>query len=127
MALLDVSEVLLDPDLTTNFNVVRKTVDTDNHGRQIVTEAVTTGVLGVICSASQNDLERLGDYQTGKRYISIVCQFRLQMTSEGKQADTVQWTGDDYVVLYLDPYPQYGIGFVQAIAGSLDHQDAPVP
>jgi hypothetical protein len=125
-ALLDVSDVLVDPDLASTFNVVRRTQTTNSHGRAVNGEKRFEDVLGVVCSASRNDLERMPDFQFTGRCISIVTQFRLQATIQGRQADTVEWEGSNFVVRYLDLYPQYGKGFVQAICESMDSQDPSV-
>lgn len=125
-ALLDVSDVLVDPDLASTFTVIRRTQTVNTHGRAESNEETFEDVLGVVCSASKNDLERLPDFQQTGRHISIVTQFRLLASGKNRQADTVVWEGDSFVVQYLDPYPQYGQGFVQAICGSLDSQDDPV-
>jgi hypothetical protein len=125
-ALLDVSDLLVDPELASTFDVIRRTSVINSHGRNVTTDKYYRDILGVVCSASKNDLERLPDYQITGRHLSIVTQFRLQCTTPGRQADTIEWEGDKYVVSYLDPYPQYGVGFVQAICSSLDEQDQPV-
>ncbi len=126
-AFLDVTELLIDPELVerSSFTVNRRTEVVDNHGRSTLTSVVHTGVLGVVCSASSNDLIRLPDDQKMGRNMSIVTKFHLQGPSPGFQADTVVWHGDTFVVKYVDVYSQFGGGFIQAIVGSMDSQDAP--
>lgn len=122
---LDVSEVLSDPMICSTFDVIRRSEVIGQNGRVNV-DAVTHGdILGVITAAGSNDLERLDDNQRTGRNISVVTSFRLRATAPGYQPDLIGWQGDFYVVKMLDPYTQYGAGFVQAIAGSLDFQDAP--
>ena len=127
MADLDVSEILVDPMLTDTFTVNRRTETISSKGRSVTTPTVIENVVGVVCAAHGNDLKRLDDSQLMGRHISIVTKFRLIGPAPGFQADTIIWKGDTFVVQSLDPYPQYGEGFVQAIAGSMDMTDQPTP
>lgn len=128
MALLDVSEALVDPMLLDTFDVVRRaeTVNSTT-GRSEVTEATTAGVSGVVCSAGPNDLQRLPEQDRMGRHISVVTLHRLRGPTPGYKADILVWKGDRFLVKVLDPYPQFGRGFVQVIAGSVDNLDQPVP
>jgi hypothetical protein len=126
--LLDVSEALVDPDLTDLFDVVRR-METINPatGRSQQVSETTRSVVGVICAANPNDLDRLDDMQRMGRHLTLVTKFRLIGPAPGKQPDLVTWKGDSYVVKAVDPYPQYGDGFVQVILGSIDIIDQPTP
>lgn len=123
---LDVSEVLLDPMIADRFIVNRRVQTLDSHGRVALTSTAMNGV-GVVTASSGNDLDRLDDNQRMGRHLTIVTKFRLRGPSPGYQPDTITWKGDTFVVQAIDPYPQYGAGFVQAIAGSMDLLDQPVP
>lgn len=123
---LDVSDILTDPDFADSFDVIRRTQTIDNHGRSVDTETTYANQIGVITNASPNDLNRIEDYQNSQRYLSIVTKFRLQLPSTGKNADIVSWRGDRYLVKTLEPYPQYGQGFYQAIVASTDILDQPI-
>lgn len=119
------SEILLDPDFTDPFVVLRRQEVLGANGRN---SFVTTSYpsMGVITPASSNDLKRLDDYQTGTRYLKVVTQFHLQLPTPGYQADVVQWRGDNFVVTTLDPYPQFGPGWFEAVVGSIDQLEQPL-
>lgn len=124
---IDVSDVLLDVDLADSFTVNRRKQTLD-HGRPIIAiETTFNNVYGIVTAAHPNDLDRLDDSQRMGRNLSVVTQFRLQGPAMGYQPDTVIWKGDTYVVKSVDPYPQFGKGFVQAIVGSMDTLDQPTP
>ena len=76
--------------------------------------------------ASGADLKRYPELQMLERVLSIVTKTRLQSAVNGAQPDIIIWRGDNYVVKALDPYPQYGQGFYQAIAASIDLMDAAI-
>lgn len=124
-AFLDVSDVLLDPMLASTFDVNRRVEVISNKGRVEITETLFSDVVGVVCTASKNDLDRLDDNQRMGRHLSIVTRFRLRGPSPGYQPDTVVWNGDTFVVQYVDVYTDYGFGFIQAIVGSMDSIDQP--
>lgn len=123
MALLDVSEILTDPDLVDVFNVRRRLETVDIHGRSIVAETVFPQVVGVVTAISPSDLDRREDYQAMSRSISVVCRFRLRGETEGNQPDVVVWRGDNFIVKHVDLYPQFGRGFIQAECSSMDRVD----
>lgn len=105
------------------FDVVRRQEVVSSHGRSSVPSPVTTkNVSGVVNSASGNDLNRLEEADRMRRNISVVTSFALRgPAKDGSKVfkpDLVLWRGGTYVVKLLDPYPQFGPGFVQAICGS---------
>lgn len=128
---LDVSDILLDPDIAGTFDVCRRVQVIGINGRAKARDSWFRNVLGVVCIASPGDLERLDDNQRMGRNISIVTRFRLNGPAvNGRvdyQPDYILWMGDHFIVKHLDPYPQYGNGFIQAIAGSVDSIDQVVP
>lgn len=125
---LDVSEALLDPTLVDQFVVTRRPEVIDAHGRSTVPAPIVfKNIIGVVTAASPNDLERLDDQDRMGRHLSIVTKFRLQGPSPGFKPDTITWKGDVFIVKSIDPYPQFGDGFVQALVGSIDTQDQPTP
>lgn len=126
--MIDVTEVLTDPDLMTKFTVTRRPEVVTSKGRSSVPAPETIqNVAGVICAASPDDLDRLPEADLSQRHISIVTQFRLRIASrvgaQNYKPDLVTWENGTYQVLSVDPYPHSGPGFVQAIAGSINIQE----
>lgn len=120
---LDVSDVLLDPEIADSFSVIRRTQVTSVKGRITTADVTTDNVIGVVCMSHPNDLQRLDDNQRMGRHITIITQHRIQGPSPNKQPDYVVWNGDTYIVQTVDPYTRYGAGFVQIVAGSVDSVD----
>lgn len=129
MADLDMTDALTEPAFTSSFDVVRRAEVVNAFGESTVPEPLRIcGVVGVICMASNEQLVRLDDQQRMGRNISVVTQFRLRGPAIGKggqnfQPDLIKWQGDHYVVSYLDPYTNFGSGFVEAVASSIDFID----
>lgn len=123
MALLDVSSILLDPDFVDSFDVIRRAQSFDLHGRSILSNQTFGKVFGVVTANSPSDLERREDYQNMTRSISVVCQFHLRGETTGFTPDIIVWRGSNYLVKHVDAYPQFGAGFFQAEASSMNKTD----
>ena len=120
MPLLDVSDVLLDPDFMDTSLVCHRqvqTVDEDNFAKNTVQDIPFSGVVTVDRSLEARRMEA-GQNISGA--ILIVTQFRLTQGQPGTDstprldADIVTFNGRDYRVTFVDLYTSYGAGFVQA-------------
>lgn len=120
MPLLDVSEVLLDPDFVDFSLVCRRqvqTTDDDNFPINTPQEIPFTGVVTVDRAL---EARRMAAGQNINGAILIVTQFRLTQGSKSNNdgpnldADLVIYNGGLYRVTFVDPYTRYGAGFVQA-------------
>lgn len=120
MPLLDVTEVLLDPDFVDFSLVCRRqiqTTDDDNFPINTPQEIPFTGVVTVDRSL---EARRMAAGQNINGAILIVTQFRLtqgnKSVNDGPNldADLVTYNGGLYRVTFVDPYTRYGAGFVQA-------------
>jgi len=123
MAFIDMTEVVTDPMLASSFTVKRRFESVDAHGRSVQATKLIPDVIGVVTSAGRNDLERLPEDQRMGRNFVVVTNFKLRGPAVGFQPDVVVWLGSDCVVKQLDPYPQFGQGFMQAIIGSMENMD----
>ena len=126
MPFLDVSSILTDPDFADRITVVRREEGVSDKGRRILT-LYSLDTYGVVTMASPDDLKRMPEAQIFDRVLSVVSKFAFFGACVGFQPDLIQWRGDLYIVSALDPYPQFGAGFTQVIAGSIDLQDLPIP
>lgn len=120
MPLLDVTEVLLDPDFVDFSLVCRRqiqTTDDDNFPINTPQEIPFSGVVTVDRSL---EARRMAAGQNINGAILIVTQFRLTQGSKSindgpnLDADLVIYNGGLYRVTFVDPYTRYGAGFVQA-------------
>lgn len=113
--------------LADRVTVIRREQFIDEHGRVQFSKTPIPRVVGTVTMAGSDDLDRVPDYQKMGRVISFVSKFKMQgpaLTGRSQfQPDYIVWRGDTYVVSVLDPYPQFGSGFTQALAGSIDSVD----
>lgn len=123
MAYLDVTEILMDPEIASRFNVVRRAEVVDDHGRSTLSLKPFKNKIGVITATSPNTLDRGTDAQVMPRSITLVSKFKLQSEVLGFQPDIVVWKGSNYLVKSIDLYPHFGPGFYQAECHSMDRID----
>lgn len=131
MAELDVSDAF-GPDIVDGFTVRRRREVVNAYGESTVPAPQEFAASGVVCRSDPNDVERLAEYDVLRSYISIVTKTRLYgpVKSDGNEykPDEIVWQGNTYVVEKVDPYTNFGTGFVQAIAGSIESVgEAPSP
>lgn len=115
MALLDVSEVLIDPDFMDTMTCTRYAQTVASTGMAANT-ATTSTFYGVVTSESGDILDRT---ETGERVrgnIIIHTVFRLRDGSGTSQtADMITWRGSTYTVSKVNDYSHFGRGFVSAV------------
>lgn len=115
MALLDVSDVLTDPDfMDAGLVCYRRTQTVGNNGMATNTETQIT-FSAVVTSASGFELNREPDGEFVKGLIAVHTKFVLQDGATGLTADEILWKGKRYTVEKVDPYTHFGRGFVSAI------------
>jgi len=114
MALLDVSDILTDPDFMDTGLVCERraqTVGTDGIAVDTVTQ---TSFGGVVTSKDGDKLERNADGERVKGTITIHTRFPLDDGSAMNAADTVVWRGRRYTVSLVSDYSHFGRGFISA-------------
>lgn len=115
MALLDVSEVLTDPDfMDSGLICYRLTQIVGNNGMATNTETQFT-FSAVVTSASGFELNREPDGEFIKGLITVHTKFSLQDGAAGLTADEILWQGKRYTVEKIEPYTHFGQGFTAAI------------
>jgi len=114
MALLDVTDVLLDPDfMDTGLVCNRMTQTVDGHGR--AQNAVTSTTFAAVVTSDSGDvLTRGSDGSRITGSITLHTPFRLRDGGDGADADEVVWDGRTYTVAKANDYSHFGRGFVAA-------------
>jgi hypothetical protein len=124
VALIDVSEILTDPDLSSDrIKVRRRQQIIDSNGR--TTESIIEfNIRAVVTSDSPNDLRREdAEYAFSNNAISVICKFQLIGQAEGYFPDIVVFGGNNYLVCDINSYPQFGKGFYETTCISMDRNE----
>ena len=113
MALIDITELLDDPDFADAFFLMRQTQTVDSNGLAHNAETATP-CEGACFPGSGNKLIRTRDGDRVEADITIVTRTILHDGRGAVPADSVEWMGQRYVVTYVEDYANWGGGFVQA-------------
>ena len=118
MPLLDVSDVLADPDFATVFDVLRNATAT-SQGKTVLTPTTFSNIIGVVTPATSNELQRMPDTERMAGSITIRTVFRLTSGDAENTADIITWRGRQYTVESLQDWSEFGAGYVEALASAL--------
>ena len=123
MALIDVTELLGDPDFTDAFTIVRTTAEVNGYGENVLTTEEVEAI-GVVQPASPDTLARLPDSVRSQDAITVWYQGALKSSAGGDTyPDSVIWNGYTFVVYSTNPYSNYGAGYVEAICTRIEARD----
>jgi len=127
---IDPSVMLLDPQFTDHFAVVKRVQNVDSNGLVSTADSITPNVLGIVTPTTPSDLRRFDDKQFGQRTLKIYTQARLnsaatdRATGQQRQPDYLLWNGDKFVVVDIEPWTRFGPGWTKVLATSVDSVEA---
>ena len=113
MPLLDVSDVLADPDFADTMTVARSVQTVGDNGR-VQISSQTIPISGVVTSDAGDILERVANGSRLKGSITVHTTFQLVASDGDTDADVITWAGREYTVASVNDYSRYGAGFVAA-------------
>jgi hypothetical protein len=112
---LDVSELLTDPDLCDNFELIRRAEVVNAKGRVSTADTTVPDLLGVFTFEGPQKVMRDPMLTNAPRRIFLATQFAIRSASTGFQPDVVLWNGGRFTVEEVFPYSRYGNGTFEAI------------
>lgn len=113
MALLDVSDVLDDPDFHTTIVVNRRAVVTASDGRAVASP-VTVTTIGVVVPDGGVDLIQNAEGESVTGDITIYTRFALTQGDAQFGPDAVVWNGAEYRVIQSQNW-LFGSGYTKAV------------
>ncbi|MGI4812806.1 MAG: hypothetical protein ACRYG5_06515 [Janthinobacterium lividum] len=113
MPLLDVSDLLSDPDFADQLFCARQRQSVGEDGIA-VNLACMTPFIGVVTADRAKELARLATGSTISGSILVNTVFRLTNGAPGIDADIITWNGRRYTVIDVNDYSRYGAGFICA-------------
>lgn len=115
MPLLDVSELLSDPDFADTITVTRRTETRGNDGLAVISNQTFQDIDAVVTPAKGTDLAQLPDLSRTEGVVLVYTTFRLTNGQASTKADIVTWNGATYIVLNVNDYSQFGDGYIKAL------------
>ncbi len=114
MALIDVSDILTDPDFMDSGLICERNTQTVSDDGMAVNAVSMQPFSGVVTSDNGDLLERSPDGERVKGNLTIHTRFPLDDGSSVNAADIVQWKGRRYTVTVVNDWSHFGRGFVVA-------------
>ncbi|HEY8353592.1 MAG TPA: hypothetical protein VIK69_01080 [Methylophilaceae bacterium] len=113
MALLDVTDIVCDPDFIDTLTLKRQTETIGTNGRATVA-TVSSTIFGVVCSDRGDILDRVTDAERVIGSIMVHTKATLRDGGAGATADILTWGGRDFTVAEVFNYSHFGRGFTAA-------------
>lgn len=115
MALIDVSELLLDPDFTDQATLIKRYLDVNANGEAVIAE-MEIPITAVIQGVNNQDLVKLPDGARLSDAITVYYNGELQAEAENGYSDIIVWRGRRYELgPVTENFMNHGAGFTKAI------------
>jgi len=115
MALIDVSELLTDPDFTNTVTLIRRSSTINTFGENTMIETPST-ITVVVQGGNTESLERVPEGARLSDLIEVYYRGQLTVESPGGYADIIVWQGKRYQVFeVVEDFMNYGAGFTKSI------------
>lgn len=115
MALIDVSDLLRDPDFTNVVTLIRRASTVNTHGEHVMTET-SCNIVASVQGINAEDIVRLPEGARLSDIITVYYRGDLQPESKGGYSDLIVWQGRRYTVKTIDEnFINFGAGFTRAI------------
>lgn len=114
MALIDVSDIVADPDFQDAVTLIRRVSSVNAYGENEITES-SSSVSMVIQPASPDDLQRLPDSVRRRDAVTVWYRGELSVDANGVYPDVIVWVGKRYQVRDTEPFGNWGVGYVKAV------------
>lgn len=115
MALIDVSNILLDPDFTNKIKLIRRFVTVNEHGENVISETASY-ITAVVQGNNTETLQKLPAGALLSDVITVYYRGTLTAERAGGYADIIIWSGKRYQVKdVVEDFLNFGAGFTKAL------------
>ncbi|MCL2829843.1 MAG: hypothetical protein FWD77_03775 [Betaproteobacteria bacterium] len=114
--MIDVSELIDDPDFASAFELIRSSGGFENEGEYVAAPGQPEKRIGVVQPAKAEDVAQfLPEGERANRAITVYCRQELRHSDgEGADSDAILWNGQRWRVIGVRNWS--GEGFWQATA-----------
>lgn len=114
MALIDVSELMVDPDFVDKMVLVTRVSKVNNLGQNVLTEAFENS-FGSIQPASGQTLERLPEAMRNVNMVSFWFKGKIIATAAGKYSSLLIFKGSRFNVKTVFDWTNWGEGWSEGL------------
>lgn len=118
MALIDVNELLDDPDFCDPITYDRRTQEVDDNGIASFTTVAGTPLIGSVQPGPPDLLARVPNAANPSMWIRVYTATQLIPHDEalGQYGDVLNWQGKRYQVRTTDDWSNFGAGYTKVLA-----------
>jgi galactose-6-phosphate isomerase len=113
MALIDVSEIINDPDFQDTISLSRRVQSISDYGETVLT-ATTSTMSAVVQAGNGETLTRNPEYSVMTDWITIYAEFNFRADGNGYFADLITWGGRTFQVKTVTDFMNWGHGYTRA-------------
>lgn len=113
MALIDVTELMVDPDFVNSFSIIRRVDTINSKGENILNETTVNNIIGSIQGAGKDTIRRLPEDVQVSRVKTVYTKTLLQTDAAGKYADLIVIDSYRYAVINVTPWNNFGAGWYE--------------
>lgn len=112
MALIDVSELLNDPDFIDELSIIRRDVSVNDYGEGVITKSLLSGIYGSIQGATKDDIARLPEGVQLSRMKVVYTKTELKVGGpDGEYSDLIVINNKEYTIENVTPWGNFGSGW----------------
>jgi hypothetical protein len=115
VALIDASEILLDPDFADQATLIKRSVTVNANGEAVISE-IAQPITAVIQGLNNADLLKMPEGARLSDAITVHYRGELQAEAPGGYSDIIVWRGKRYEVgPVTSNFMNHGAGYTRAI------------
>lgn len=115
MALIDVSDLLTDPDFADTVTLITRASTVNSYGEHVITETETE-IVAVVQGVDMETLAKLPDGARLSHMITVYYRGTLTAGRADGYSDIIVWRGKRYQVTEInEDFRNYGAGFTEAL------------
>lgn len=112
MALVDVTELLYDPDFVDPVSIVHRTPSVNSYGENSLSES-TVSTIGSVQPTTGKDLERIPEAIRFKDIRTFWVHGEIKSDGTATYPDLLVWKGQRYEVVSLKDWTNFGLGWTE--------------
>jgi hypothetical protein len=110
MALIDVSDLLLDPDFINNLTLIHRTTAVNARGENQLTET-SQETVGSVQPAPAKDIQRLPDALRMSDVRKFWIKAEILADGDSQYPDLIEFQGKRFQIINVEPWLNYGAGW----------------
>ncbi len=114
MALIDVSDLLVDPDFIDSLTLIHRTFTISQYGENTLVET-TINTVGSVQPASAKQIQRLPEALRTADVRSFFIKAEIQSDGASQYPDIISFQGFRYQIQSVAPWLNYGAGWNEGI------------